>query len=76
MDQGMPAVGNVSLGNALAAIAFEAGLEILEVYRTDFAVEQKDNDSPVTEADKRAEAVSLKRFGEVARAIPVIAEEA
>ena len=76
MDQGMPAVGDVSLGNTLADIAFEAGLEILEVYRTDFAVEQKDNDSPVTEADKRAEAIILKRLRDLAPEIPVIAEEA
>jgi 3'(2'), 5'-bisphosphate nucleotidase len=36
--------------------ALRAGKEIMEVYETDFAVELKDDQSPVTLADKRASA--------------------
>lgn len=67
---------DVPLGDALAAIAFEAGKAILDIYGTDFSVDQKDDASPVTEADARAEAVILKRLQEYAPDIPVIAEEA
>ncbi len=76
MDQRLPAVGETSLGDLLAEIAFEAGREILDVYGTDFTVHRKDNDSPVTEADRRAEAVILERLAEIAPDLPVIAEEA
>ncbi|WP_436638850.1 3'(2'),5'-bisphosphate nucleotidase CysQ [Microbaculum sp. FT89] len=75
-NSGLPAVGDRALGDTLAMIALEAGGEILDVYGTDFAVEQKDNDSPVTEADRRAEAIILKRLAEIAPEVPVIAEEA
>lgn len=34
--------------------ALQGGKEILEVYNSDFAVEHKDDKSPLTEADKRA----------------------
>jgi 3'(2'), 5'-bisphosphate nucleotidase len=34
--------------------ALKGGEEILEVYESDFAVETKDDKSPLTEADKRA----------------------
>lgn len=75
-NTGLPTLGDRALGDMLAAIALEAGSEILDVYGTEFAVEQKDNDSPVTEADRRAEAVILKRLAEIAPDVPVIAEEA
>lgn len=61
---------------ALAGIAQEAGAAILEVYGGEFAVEHKDDASPVTEADARAEAIILKRLAELSPGVPVIAEEA
>ncbi|TCT13390.1 3'(2'),5'-bisphosphate nucleotidase [Tepidamorphus gemmatus] len=61
---------------ALAAIALEAGAAILDVYASDFAVGHKDDASPVTEADARAEAIILKRLAEYQPDVPVIAEEA
>jgi 3'(2'), 5'-bisphosphate nucleotidase len=67
---------DMALGDALALIAFEAGKAILEIYATDFSVDRKDDDSPVTQADARAEAVILKRLADYAPDIPVIAEEA
>ena len=38
----------------LAGIAREAGKAIMEVYGTDFEVERKDDQSPLTLADKRS----------------------
>ena len=63
-------------GDALAAIAIEAGALIMDVYATDFDVASKDDTSPVTEADEKAEALILKALRELAPDIPVLAEEA
>ena len=58
------------------AIALRAGAEILDVYNSDFAVEQKDDTSPVTEADRRAETLILAALrAEVTDAYPIVAEE-
>ncbi len=45
------------LHKALRACIVEAGHAILEVYDTNFTVESKTDDSPITEADRRAHAV-------------------
>ncbi|MEJ8574119.1 3'(2'),5'-bisphosphate nucleotidase CysQ [Microbaculum marinum] len=66
----------MALGDALAAIAFEAGKAIMEIYDTDFEVDRKDDNSPVTQADECAEAIILKGLAAYAPDIPVIAEEA
>src|SRR5690606_34239287 len=47
-----------------------------EVYATDFAVAEKQDESPVTAADERAEAVILPALAELTPDIPVVAEEA
>jgi len=66
---------NRPLGDDLADIAFDAGRAIMAIYETDFAVERKDDASPVTEADEKAEAIILDRLKTIAPDIPVIAEE-
>ena len=43
--------------DVLCRIALDAGRAIMEVYRTDFAVATKDDDSPLTQADLRADRV-------------------
>jgi len=53
-----------------------AGSAIMSIYATDFKVDQKADQSPVTEADTRAEAIILEHLKRVAPDIPVIAEEA
>lgn len=58
------------------AAARAAAAAILEVYRSDFAVRLKDDRSPVTLADERAEAVIVAALAAGAPGIPVIAEEA
>ncbi len=54
-----------------AAIA--GGKEILEVYESDFAVEHKDDKSPLTEADKRAHLAIVSILKETQ--LPVLSEE-
>lgn len=53
--------------------ALKGGEEILEVYNSDFAVETKDDKSPLTEADKRAH-VAIMNDLEVT-GLPVLSEE-
>ncbi len=52
-----------------------ATVAILEIYGSDFAVRRKDDRTPVTLADERAEAIILAMLRTEAPAIPVIAEE-
>ncbi|MDX0641979.1 3'(2'),5'-bisphosphate nucleotidase CysQ [Sinorhizobium medicae] len=56
-------------------IALEAGAAILEVYDAGPEVCYKDDQSPVTEADERAEAIILERLAVAFPGIPVVAEE-
>jgi 3'(2'), 5'-bisphosphate nucleotidase len=58
------------------AAAHEAGEAILEIYRHDFAVRHKADDSPVTRADERAEAIIEQRLAAATPDIPIVAEEA
>jgi 3'(2'), 5'-bisphosphate nucleotidase len=59
----------------LLTIARAAGRAILEVYESDFAVEHKDDRSPLTEADRRANGVILEGLRRLDPGIPVISEE-
>jgi len=61
---------------AATEIADRAGDVILEVYGTDFDVRRKGDDSPVTEADERAEALILPALRDLLPGIPAIGEEA
>ncbi len=65
----------VALLTALAETCVRAGAAIMAVYETDFAVAQKDDSSPVTEADAAGEAIILAALQRLAPDIPVIAEE-
>lgn len=60
----------------LLALAREAGRAVMRVYEGDFAVEGKADDSPVTEADRLAEAIILAGLASLAPDIPAVAEEA
>ncbi len=61
---------------AIIATAHEAGKTIMDVYATDFSVAQKDDNSPVTEADTRAEAIIIPALKALTPEYPVVAEEA
>lgn len=56
-------------------LALRTGPDILAVYASDFKPTTKSDSSPVTEADRRAEAIILAGLASLAPSIPVIAEE-
>jgi 3'(2'), 5'-bisphosphate nucleotidase len=80
MNAGSAAVSSVAqrwdLLEKLIPLARAAGVVILDVYATDFAVRGKADASPVTEADETAEAVILRGLAALAPDIPVVSEEA
>jgi 3'(2'), 5'-bisphosphate nucleotidase len=61
---------------AVERIARQAGELIMAVYGTDFSVRGKDDASPVTEADEKAEGLIVPALQELAPEVPVVAEEA
>ncbi|MCJ8190354.1 3'(2'),5'-bisphosphate nucleotidase CysQ [Sphingomicrobium aestuariivivum] len=61
--------------DALGESAREAGEAILQIVRQGFDVERKSDASPVTVADRAAEAVILEALRSHAPGVPVIAEE-
>ena len=60
----------------VCAIAHKAGEAVMEVYATEFSVRGKQDTSPVTLADERAEAVIVAALRALAPDIPIVAEEA
>jgi 3'(2'), 5'-bisphosphate nucleotidase len=62
-------------GRALARITEEAATVILPFWRTELAVAQKADESPVTEADRAGERLILQRLAEAFPGVTVISEE-
>jgi 3'(2'), 5'-bisphosphate nucleotidase len=60
----------------LILIARNAGDSILEVYSTEFNVRNKNDLSPVTDADEKAEKLILSALASLTPDVPVISEEA
>ena len=67
---------DTDIAEALVTAAIAAGALIMDVRRGGVAVEKKQDRSPVTEADRGAEALITARLAEIAPGVPVIAEEA
>lgn len=63
--------GEVTLDDVITA-AREAADAVLEVYATEFEARTKQDGSPVTEADERAQEIILRHLG---NELPIIAEE-
>jgi 3'(2'), 5'-bisphosphate nucleotidase len=61
--------------DALLDVALEAGEAIMDVYKRDFAVTAKTDDSPLTEADLAAHRIIGARLAAMAAQIPVLSEE-
>ncbi|KAB7622984.1 3'(2'),5'-bisphosphate nucleotidase CysQ [Alkalilimnicola sp. S0819] len=60
----------------LCHLAHRAGIAILEVYsRDDLGVEHKDDDSPLTQADRAAHHILAAGLAELAPDIPLLSEE-
>lgn len=64
-----------ALVNPVLALAQQAGDAILDVYRRDFEVETKADDSPLTAADQAAHALLSAGLRELVPALPVLSEE-
>jgi len=63
------------LREGIIAIARQAAARILEVYDGEFAVERKDDDSPLTAADLAAHRCIMEGLARLAPGIPVLSEE-
>ena len=63
------------LGEALAEIVIAASDVILPLWKTELEVSAKADQSPVTEADRRGEALILKALSRRFPGVPVISEE-
>ena len=59
----------------VTALAVEAGRAILEVYATDFDVQSKDDDSPLTRADLASHRCIVAGLRKLSPELPVISEE-
>lgn len=59
----------------VAAIARQAGAAILEVYQREFSVQEKDDRSPLTEADRRSNELILAALQQLFPDIPCLSEE-
>ncbi|KHE67418.1 3'(2'),5'-bisphosphate nucleotidase CysQ, partial [Halobacillus sp. BBL2006] len=55
--------------------AIKAGKEIMEIYETDFEVEYKEDESPLTVADKRSHIIIKTALQENYPDIPILSEE-
>lgn len=64
-----------ALVHEVAALAEEAGHRILEIYETRFAVTEKDDRSPLTEADMAAHRAISEGLTDIDPAWPVLSEE-
>ena len=56
-------------------VAVEAGKIIMEIYNQDFDVEYKEDESPVTEADKKANDIIVERLKDIFPRYAMLAEE-
>ncbi len=66
----------ISFLPGLLSVSREAGRAILEVYNSDFAVEHKDDKSPLTLADKRSHEIIACRLASLpACQLPLLSEE-
>ncbi|MGE0735397.1 MAG: 3'(2'),5'-bisphosphate nucleotidase CysQ [Alphaproteobacteria bacterium] len=64
-----------TLCDEVSRIARQAARRILDFYRADFSVTQKDDRTPVTEADHAADAIIVPALQRLTPDIPVISEE-
>jgi 3'(2'), 5'-bisphosphate nucleotidase len=75
---GTQRVRDINIGqmmNQLLPVAVAAGAKIMAIYASDFGVQHKADQSPVTEADDAAEAIIIKSLKDLSQQIPIVAEE-
>ena len=61
--------------NDIVTIAKEAGKAIMQVYKQDFEVEYKQDSSPITLADKKANDIIEGRLNKLSVNLPILSEE-
>jgi len=61
--------------NDIIAIAQKAGDVIMEIYSKDFGVEYKDDKSPLTEADQKANDIIVNSLNALSVQFPILSEE-
>lgn len=66
---------NQALLDAVEHIAHEAGDAIMQVYARDFSVQEKDDKSPLTEADQAAHSVIMRGLKALPIQLPILSEE-
>ena len=68
---------NIELAREVAKIAKDAGAAILKIYNEadDIQIQQKDDNSPLTIADKTANDIICKRLDQLEVQFPIISEE-
>lgn len=59
----------------IVRIAIDAGLEIMKIYSRDFQIENKEDSSPLTEADKAGNEIIVNSLATLYPEIPIISEE-
>jgi 3'(2'), 5'-bisphosphate nucleotidase len=64
-----------ALIDAVLPIVARAGEAIMSVYEGEFAVERKDDNSPLTKADLESQRIILQGLAEVTPEMPVLSEE-
>jgi 3'(2'), 5'-bisphosphate nucleotidase len=69
------AIDVAGVGARLAEIVEAASAVILPLWRTDVTVETKSDESPVTEADRRGEALIIAALMRAFPGVPIVAEE-
>jgi 3'(2'), 5'-bisphosphate nucleotidase len=60
---------------AVISIAENAANEILEIYQSDFSVENKEDNSPLTEADMASHKIIIAGLSNLTPDIPILSEE-
>jgi len=66
---------DVSLLNAVIDVAREASAAIMQVYAGEFAVDTKQDNSPLTQADRAAHQVISAMLQKLTPGIPTLSEE-
>ena len=61
--------------NEIIAIAKKAGDAIMEIYVKDFDIEYKEDTSPLTEADKKANEIIVEGLNALSIILPILSEE-
>ena len=59
----------------LSNTVIQAGIKIMEFYKTDFKVEKKKDNSPITKADLAANSIITEELKKIDENIPILSEE-